>query len=105
MNFQTILNYDPCWIKTIDRDGRIKHINWTDRYNYLREQTDTEYPAYMVHEAVGWNPVDRSWLFLPRRFSQESYDDAADEQRGANKAIQVNEAFNKVTVSEVGVSL
>jgi soluble calcium-activated nucleotidase 1 len=101
-NTGTILNYDPCWIKTIDRDGRIKHINWTDRYNYLREQTETEYPAYMVHEAVGWNPVDRSWLFLPRRFSQESYDEASDEERGSNKVIKVNEAFNKVTMSEAG---
>lgn len=58
----------------------------------------------MVHEAVGWNPVDRSWLFLPRRFSQESYDEASDEERGSNKAIKVNEAFNKVTTTEVGVS-
>jgi soluble calcium-activated nucleotidase 1 len=59
----------------------------------------------MVHEAVGWNPVDRSWLFLPRRFSQESYDEASDEERGSNKVIKVNEAFNKVTMSEAGVSL
>ena len=59
----------------------------------------------MVHEAVGWNPVDRSWLFLPRRFSQESYDESSDEERGSNKVIKVNEAFNKVTMSEAGVSL
>jgi soluble calcium-activated nucleotidase 1 len=98
-----IENFDPAWVKTIDREGRIRHINWTDRYTFLRTQTNANYPGYLIHEAVGWNVVDREWVFLPRRKSEEAYNDILDEERGSNVMLIVSEDFDRIEVKTIGV--
>jgi len=49
------------WIKIIDPNGKIIHQNWTNHYEALREVSSTQYPAYMVHEAIMWYPELKQW--------------------------------------------
>jgi soluble calcium-activated nucleotidase 1 len=91
------------WVKTIDREGRIKHIDWSDNYSQMRKATGTEYPGYLLHEAVSWNPVEKKWYFFPRRVSTEAYDPDLDEERCGNIAISADPSFTQFKViHEVG---
>jgi len=93
-----ILSNAPQWVKTIDREGRVKHIDWTDYYLLLRKATHTEYPGYLLHEAVSWNPVEKKWYFLPRRVSVDPYDPDLDEERCGNIAIVADPSFQQIQV-------
>jgi len=83
-NGETIVHFGAQWIKVIDRNGHIQNVNWRENYEALRKISGTEYPAYIVHEAIMWNPIKREWTILPRRFSKDPYDESTDEQRGTN---------------------
>jgi len=97
-----IINHDPMWIKRVDSCNRIEHIDWSEHYTNLRRATGTLYPGYMLHEAVNWNPVYRSWVFLPRRVSTIPYDEKTDELMGSNVMIVVDEHFNHFNVTTIG---
>jgi soluble calcium-activated nucleotidase 1 len=97
-----IVSYDNTWIKTLDRVGGIHHIDWKIIYDKLRSATGTEYPGYLVHEAVGWSEQMRKWVFLPRRASKEAYDEKLDERKGANLALIVDEDFSNVKQITIG---
>jgi len=58
--------------------------------------------GYMIHEAVGWSQVRGKWVFLPRRVSNERYDDVVDERKGTNLMITADEDFENVKVTKVG---
>lgn len=58
---------------------------------------------YLIHEAVGWNVIDKEWIFLPRRKSEEEYNDILDEERGANVMLIVSEDFNRFEMKTIGV--
>lgn len=36
----------------------------------------------MIHESGQWSDIHNKWFFLPRRASNETYTEAADETRG-----------------------
>lgn len=93
---------DPQYVKTIDADGRIEHISWVHVYELLRTATGYESPGYLIHEAVRFNPVNRRWYFMPRRASYEVYNDALDEERGANLVISTNEYFSEIQTFKIG---
>jgi hypothetical protein len=38
------------FIKTIDKNGKIEHINWKNNFNAIRKKLNVEYPGYIVHE-------------------------------------------------------
>jgi len=95
-------NNDPLWIKTIDGEGRVSHVDWHEEYNKLRRATGTENPGYLLHEAVAWNPVLRRWFFFPRRMSFEQYDDVKDEERGSNVVLSVDETFADIKKFTLG---
>lgn len=97
-----VISRDPQWVKTVDTEGRIQHLNWAHVYEALREATGTLNPGYLIHEAVRFHPVSRRWYFLPRRASVEAYNDALDEQRGANLVISTSERFDDIKVSHIG---
>jgi len=97
-----VISQDPQWVKTITADGKITHVSWVDVFTDLRKATNTEHPGYLIHEAVRFNPTNRRWYFLPRRVSQEEYDDAKDESRGSNTMISTNEYFKDIQVTKVG---
>mmetsp|Transcript_16702 Transcript_16702/g.49968 ORF Transcript_16702/g.49968 Transcript_16702/m.49968 type:complete len:455 (-) Transcript_16702:46-1410(-) len=98
-----VLNNNPQWVKVLDPRLRVTQENWHSRYEALRKATDTQYPGYLMHEAVGWHESERKWYFLPRRVSHEPYDDELDERRCSNIALVANEDFSEVTVREVGL--
>lgn len=97
-----IKGYDSMWVKTIDRNGVVENINWRNQYTALRRASGTEYPGYLVHEAVNWSPHYRRWVFLPRRVSKEPYSEQEDISRGSNIALLANEDFSDIRVRRVG---
>lgn len=97
-----ITSFENTWIKTLDRVGGVHHIDWKIIYDKLRSATGTEYPGYLVHEAVGWSDQMRKWVFLPRRASKEAYDEKLDERKGANLALIVDEDFSNVRQVTIG---
>jgi len=97
-----VISRDPQYVKTIDANGHIEHVNWINVYETLREAAETPSPGYLIHEAVRFNPVNRRWYFLPRRASKEMYNDKLDQRRGANMIISTNEHFGDIQVSTIG---
>lgn len=97
-----VLSRDPQYVKTIDVNGHVEHVNWVSVYESLRETTHTLNPGYLIHEAVRFNPVNRRWYFLPRRVSTEMYDDVLDERRGSNIVISTNEYYDDIKVFQIG---
>ncbi|KAJ3426599.1 soluble calcium-activated nucleotidase [Anaeramoeba flamelloides] len=96
-----IVNYNHCYVKKIYKSGEIVHEDWTDKYNVIREITNSKFPGYQVHEAVNWSPRYKRWFFLPRRISEEAYDENKDEHKGSNKMITVNSRFKKLEIDEI----
>eukprot|EP00386_Alphamonas_edax_P002060 GDKI01006195.1.p1 GENE.GDKI01006195.1~~GDKI01006195.1.p1 ORF type:complete len:422 (+),score=119.61 GDKI01006195.1:171-1268(+) len=97
-----IVNENNMWVVTLDPEGRLRRYNWKPAYNFVRKQLGAEYPGYCIHEAVNWSPHMNKWVFLPRRVSSEPYDDKADELRGSNKVVLVNEDFTEAEVRTIG---
>lgn len=49
------------------------------------------WPGYMIHESAVWSPVHERWYFLPRRCSNERYNESLDEKRGCSVLISTDE--------------
>lgn len=56
----------------------------------------------MIHESAVWSAVHQRWFFLPRRLSQQAYDETADERRATNILLSCNEHFGQVKVTRIG---
>lgn len=97
-----IINYNPMYIKIIDANGNIRHVDWREKYEALRKVTGTTYPGYMVHEAVSWSPIHRKWFFLPRRMHNEMYDEKDELNRGANTLLIADEEFKNIEHKTIG---
>ena len=68
----------------------------------VRASAGITWPGYMIHEAVCWTEVRREWVFLPRRMSEEKYNDVTDERMGANTLIIASEDFSSIRQLSVG---
>lgn len=101
-NSGRVLNSNPLWVKVIDAEGRIRHVDWKVPYGRLREATNTVESGYLIHEAVVWHPFLRRWYFLPRRHSTEMYNDELDEEKGCNMIISADETFTTINVTRIG---
>jgi len=91
------------WIKTIDGQGTIRSIDWTENYVALRRATNTLFPGYLIIEALEFDAVHRQWVCLPRRVSEEPYDEDLDESRGSNLMLRASEDFSTVEVIPTGL--
>ena len=89
------------WISTIDEEGAVSHVDWTDNYNKLRNAVHCKYPGYLIHEAINWSPIRKQWVILPRRVSEEPYDENEDEKKGSNIVMLASENFNKIEVKHI----
>jgi soluble calcium-activated nucleotidase 1 len=100
-----VVNYDALWVKRIAPDGVafVEHLNWTNRYERLRRAAGTAFPGYLEHEAVVWSERRSQWLFLPRRFSVEPYDERANEFRGWNGYLLADENFQSIQLKHLNV--
>ena len=87
------------WIKTIDRTGRIRNIDWASNYRALRTVTNTTFPGYLWNEAVEWDESIRRFVILPRKESSDiPYDPIRDETLGSNLLLLADETFENITV-------
>lgn len=98
----TFINYHPLFVKTIDQFGAVMHHNWTEHYLSIRAKVGIHFPGYMIHEAVMWSSIRGRWYFLPRRMSNQGYDDVADERRGTNVLISAAYDFTDIQVVYIG---
>ncbi|KAK4530595.1 hypothetical protein CCYA_CCYA05G1452 [Cyanidiococcus yangmingshanensis] len=106
-NGTLVLNHDAMWVKRIasDSDELVQHLNWTDRYERLRQAAGTSFPGYLEHEAVAWSERRAQWLFLPRRFSREPYDELANEYRGWNGYLLADEKVHHIRVKHLDLPI
>ncbi|GJQ14454.1 hypothetical protein GpartN1_g6245.t1 [Galdieria partita] len=104
-NGTQIESYNPMWIKRIDSRGNIEHIDWSDNYNSVRKAVGASFPGYLENEAVLWSSRRRSWIFLPRRWSLEPYDDEKNEFRGWNKIVVCDESFSDIRMVNLDMEL
>ncbi|KAF0980516.1 hypothetical protein FDP41_013730 [Naegleria fowleri] len=97
-----VLNHDPMYVKTIDANGKVEHVDWIKNYKALLRAVGIKDKGYMVHEAAEWSEFHKRWFFLPRRVSFESYDEKKDEQRGSNYVISASEDFSHIEFARIG---
>ncbi len=100
-----VLSSNPLWVKTLDTQLRVNHFDWSANFQKLRAATGATHPGYLMHEACVWVPTVREWWFLPRRHSEEPYDEKEDETRGTNFIIRADEHFTRVKASRLGVGI
>ncbi|KAK9535129.1 hypothetical protein VZT92_007530 [Zoarces viviparus] len=96
------VNNNPEWVKVVGFRGDVQHENWVPTYNSLKAAAGIEPPGYLIHESAAWSDALQRWFFLPRRASNERYEEKADESRGANLALSCSSDFSDIVVSRVG---
>ncbi|EEA06345.1 apyrase family protein [Cryptosporidium muris RN66] len=97
-----ISKQDNMWVASVDKFGNIRYYNWSKVYNSIRSALDADFPGYCIHEAVGWSPYMRKWIFLPRRVSNEPYDEFLDEMKGSNKMVILSDDLEILDVKAIG---
>ncbi|XP_065184606.1 soluble calcium-activated nucleotidase 1-like [Sycon ciliatum] len=97
-----LLNKNPKWVKIISPNGAVRHENWTLRYEALQAAAGIRWPGYIIHESAVWSKIHRRWYFLPRRSSNERYNEKEDERRGTNLMISCRDDFTDIQVSHLG---
>jgi len=99
-----IENRNNLWISIVNKEGQLRRVDWTDVYQKVREAVNAVHPnGYVIIEACNWSETMQQWVFMPRRISQESYDDVKDERRGARKVIFVSKDFQKTKVVDLNL--
>lgn len=92
------VNYNPMWIKVINKYGHVTHVNWTDNYIAIRTAANVYFPGYMIHESCAWSQIHKRWFFLPRRSSPKQYNDDDDEYMATNMLISADNSFKDIKV-------
>ncbi|XP_003705313.3 soluble calcium-activated nucleotidase 1 isoform X1 [Megachile rotundata] len=93
---------NPLWVKVVSSRGEIESLNWISNYKRLRQAVNIEYPGYMIHESGAWSDIHKKWFFLPRRCSQERYNETRDETMSCNILLTADENFVDIKVTKVG---
>lgn len=96
------INDHPQYVKVISPWGHVTHVPWAQRYLLMKQAAGIGAPGYIIHESGCWSNVHKRWFFLPRRASQESYNDVEDEHRATNIVITADEDFKDLKVSHMG---
>ncbi|VDN58637.1 unnamed protein product [Dracunculus medinensis] len=96
------VSFNPMWVKKINPNGCVQHINWVEPYQKLRSSVGIEYPGYMIHESAQWSDIHQKWFFLPRRVSQFIYNEMEDEERGSNYLLVASQDFSQVDYRQIG---
>ena len=96
------INDHPQYVKVVNAWGLVEHRPWASVYTRMKTSAGIKPPGYMIHESGCWSAVHRKWYFLPRRASQESYNDVYDEHRATNLLISADEAFADVHTTHIG---
>jgi soluble calcium-activated nucleotidase 1 len=97
-----IISHDPMWVKTIDSNGHVEHVDFIQNYEALRKAVGASHPGYLVHEAAEWSDFHKRWFFLPRRVSSLMYNEDEDIKRGSNLLISASEDFSHIYTQTIG---
>jgi len=97
----SIANTNNLWIVIVNSRGEIKRKDWSANYNFVRAKLGASSPGYVIHEAILWSDYLKSWVFVPRRISADTYDEVKDEKMGATKIVIVNEAFTQANIIQI----
>lgn len=97
-------NREEEWVKFLDRDYRLRSVDWHAYYRRMREALGVEgTPGYVIHEAGEWHPLYQRWYFFPRKISTEAFDEPLDErERGGNILLIADETFEHIETVRVG---
>ncbi|CAM9337634.1 unnamed protein product [Chrysoparadoxa australica] len=98
----SVISMNNNWVCFIDGEGRVRREDWTALYNAIRRKVGAVFPGYVVHEAGAWSQRLKQWVFLPRRVSDQPYNDMLDERKGSNLLVTVDPKGLKVEAREVG---
>jgi len=60
------------------------------------------FPGYMIFESCSWDEINQRWYFLPRRASNETYDEDLDEKRATNLLIYLDKDLMRVNHLKIG---
>lgn len=96
------VNNNPEWVKVVGFRGDVQHNNWVPHYHSMKSAAKIVPPGYFIHESAAWSDNLQRWFFLPRRASNERYEETADERRGTNLVLSCSPNFDDVIVSQVG---
>ncbi|VVC45463.1 Hypothetical protein CINCED_3A000226 [Cinara cedri] len=95
----TVIDRSLMWVKEIDKNGVINHLNWEQNFIKLREAVGVQLPGYVVHESCVWSDIHGRWFFLPRKLSNEKYDEHIDDtQKGTNVLLAATPDFKNIKV-------
>ncbi|XP_014667928.1 PREDICTED: soluble calcium-activated nucleotidase 1-like [Priapulus caudatus] len=97
-----ILNTNPQWVKAISPSGVVRHLDWHEKYNALKKSGGINNTGYIIHESAVWSDVWQRWFFLPRRASNEQYNDVDDENRGTNMLFTCDDSFRNCEMKKIG---
>ncbi|EYC04397.1 hypothetical protein Y032_0088g2181 [Ancylostoma ceylanicum] len=97
-----VVSEDPMWIKTINRRGEVKSIDWRDVFSRMRTAAGYPAPGYLTHEAVQWSEKLQKWFFIPRKASLTPFVDSEDETKGTNLMIKADPDLQKFRVIRIG---
>lgn len=97
-----LINFNPMWVKRISASGEVVSLDWKDNYISLRSKLHVYFPGYILHESGVWSDIHKRWFFLPRRISQERYNEEKDEEMGTNILLSCDEYFKTSKVVYIG---
>ncbi|WKY12618.1 hypothetical protein Q1695_003873 [Nippostrongylus brasiliensis] len=82
-----IVHENNMWVKTVSPDGAVTHHDWRTIFDKIRNACGIYKPGYLTHEAAQYSETRRMWFFLPRKASNTTYEETADEKKGTNYLI------------------
>uniref|UniRef100_A0A1B0CRU3 Apyrase n=1 Tax=Lutzomyia longipalpis TaxID=7200 RepID=A0A1B0CRU3_LUTLO len=94
-------NRNNFFVKKVSKTGEVIHENWYDIYDRIRNTLGMPFPGFIVHEAVMWSPINKKWIFLPRKCSEKSYVKADVDATGCNKMIITSEDFSTIEYLDI----
>lgn len=97
----SIANTNNLWIDILSHRGELRRLDWSENYNFVRAKLGASSPGYVIHEAILWSSHLNQWVFVPRRVSSDAYDENADERKGSDKLVLVDESFTTAKVVDI----
>ena len=84
-----VVHEGEMWVKRVDKDWKIEHVDWRRQYNSLRAATKSgQGQGYHVHEAGRWSDVHNRWFFFPRKLSRETYDEKGEASERGSEGVR-----------------
>lgn len=97
----SIENTNNLWVAVLNERGELRRDDWKGKFDFVRSLVGASPPGYIIMEAILWSDHLKKWVFLPRRISSTAYDEVADERKGSNRVVLVNDKFTDGNVVEI----